>query len=340
MIVKENELLARHTTFHLGGPARFFIECVSIEDVVEAVSFAQVRSCSFNPLGGGSNVLVPDEGVDGVVAHLSIPGISFEETSTDIRIRVGAGVLWSAVVREVCERGLWGIENLAHIPGTLGGAVVQNIGAYGTELADVFHEAVVLNTATLTRERVSLESALFGYRTSVFKTSPSYVVVEATLRLRKNGAPLYRYPDLRAFGEHNPAATPTEVAAEVTRIRSQKFPSLKNEGTAGSFFKNPVLDAAEAAALAQQFPGLPHHQHAEGTIKISLAWILDHVLGLRGYEKDGVRLFENQPLVFVAARGSSAAAVDALADEVSKKVFDATRIVIEREVETFENKIL
>ena len=336
MIVTENESLARHTTFHIGGPARFFITCESTTDVADAVAFAKSQKRALLPLGGGSNVLVPDDGVEGVVTHIAIPGIYFEDTGDTVLVRVGAGVRWHDVVLAAVERNLWGIENLATIPGTMGGAVVQNIGAYGTELSNVFSEARVCNTETLLEESIDLANAAFGYRTSLFKTNRNYIVLEATLRLEKKGTPIYGYADLAGFADENPQASPREIAAAVTQIRERKFPSHGEEGTAGSFFKNPVVDEQTAAILRTRFPELPQRSQEHGGVKIPLAWILDNVLGLKGYEQNGVRLFEQQPLVLVARPGTTAAAVDALASDIGKRVADEVGISIEREVETFK----
>ena len=335
MPVIENESLAQHTTFRLGGPARFFISCTSGADVAGAVAYAEDAARPLYVLGGGSNVLVKDEGVDAVVLHMALKGISFEAAGDEVLMHVGAGERWDDVVQQAVSKNLWGIENLVRIPGTMGGAVVQNIGAYGAELSTVFVSARVFNTETKKEEVIDAAHAAFGYRTSIFKQTHNYIVLEATLRLAKHGTPRYRYPDLASFGATHPQATPQEIAEKVAHIREAKFPHTLEEGTAGSFFKNPVVDARMAHRLGERFPELPQHPQQDGTTKLSLAWLLDKALGLCGYEKENVRLFERQPLVLVARAGATAANVDALANEITARVKNEINISIEREVETF-----
>jgi len=261
------------------------------------------------------------------------------ETSGDgsLRLIAEGGASWDALVDAAAARGLWGIENLAGIPGSAGGALVQNIGAYGSELSSVFRYAEVLDTATGAKKRVGPEEAMFGYRTSVFKRRPELVIMRIALALGEEANPILAYPDLAHAQEaHIPLGTPREIAEAVRVIRSRKFPSGGEDGrSAGSFFKNPAVAPAVAARLAERYPGLPAYSLEDGTVKLSLAWLLDHVLGLAGLARGPVRLFERQPLVIVASLGARAEDVEALAHEVEKRVLGALGLVIEREVESF-----
>ena len=332
--MKENVPLAPLTTFHIGGPARYFIETKSVEEVKEALAFARANSLSVFVLGGGSNLLVPDGGVDGVVLKMAMRDINFESDGADTMLIADSGASWDGVVDAVGEKGMFGIENLAGIPGSLGGAVVQNIGAYGTELANVFEYADVIDGATGERRRITRASAAFAYRTSFFKEHRGYVIVRVALRLAQSAMPNISYPDLaRMHASGEPLATPADIARAVRAIRAKKFPQNLKEGTAGSFFKNPIIPRELADSLARRFSGLPLFPQADGRVKISLAWLLDKALSLKGYAKGRVRLYEGQPLVIVTRDGATAEEVDALAFEVSEKVFDATGIKIEREVE-------
>ncbi len=332
-----NVPLAPLTTFRIGGAARFFIEAGSEEEVRTALALARESGLPLFVLGAGSNVLVGDEGVDGIVLRIASGAVSFEDAGGDALLIADAGALWEDAVDAAAARGLSGIENLAGIPGTLGGAAVQNIGAYGAELSETFEYADVVDRATGGARRIARAEAAFAYRSSFFKTRRASIITRVALRLAKRTRPNLAYPDLaRAQASGVPLVTPREIVRAVRAIRAGKLPSLAEEGTAGSFFKNPVIPRERAAELAERFPGLPTFPQEDGShVKVSLAWLLDRALSLKGYAKGRVRLYEKQPLIIVAKRGATAAEVDALADDVRDRVFAATGIMLEREVEMF-----
>jgi len=328
--------LAPFTTFHIGGNARIFIEAKNEKDIENAIVYAREQNLPLFPLGTGSNVLVPDAGVDGVVMKICSNNISFENNGDETILIAEAGTPWKKIVDEAGERNLFGIENLAGIPGTMGGAAVQNIGAYGSELAEVFKYADVINKITGTHERITRDNASFAYRTSLFKKRREYIVIRVALRLSKRVLPNATYSDLvRAKDAGTPLTTPKEIANAICTIRAGKFPNIEEEGTAGSFFKNPIILQSSAKELSARFQGLPIFPQENGMAKISLAWILDKVLSLKGFSKGLVRLYEKQPLVIVARTGATATEVDKFAYEIEKRVFAATGISIEREVEIF-----
>lgn len=337
MTPREGVLLAPFTTFRIGGPATLFVEAESEEDVKAAVALARDRGLPLLPLGGGSNLLVPDEGVKALVLKLNMADIRFEETGNDVLLIASAGAIWDEVVEAAIERNLYGIENLAGVPGTIGGATVQNIGAYGGEFSEVFAYAEVINIATGDSSRVTRAEAAFSYRMSAFKKKHDTVIVRTALRLSRAGTLRTDYADLQKAKEAGVSvSTPREVAEAVRAIRARKFPGRGGEGTAGSFFKNPVMSAGAFAALAAQYPELPSFPQPDGSIKIPLAWILDHMLSLKGYAVGTARLFENQPLAIVTQDGATANEVNALANDVVRRVQSATNILVEREVETFD----
>ena len=328
--------LAPLTTFRIGGPARVFVEAANEKDIHDAIAYARELKLPIVALGAGSNLLVPDEGVEGVVLKIAPSDCVFENNNDQTFLIASAGTLWEKVVDAASEQNLFGIENLAGIPGTIGGAAVQNIGAYGTELSESFAYADCLNTNTGVPQRVTRDEAAFSYRTSFFKTHREFLIVRVALLLSKQTLQNSTHPDfvlVRAAGI--PLQTPSEIVRTVRAIRAEKFPSSEDEGTAGSFFKNPVIPADSASSLGERFPGLPVFPQDDGTVKASLAWILDHVLSLKGFSKGGVRLYEKQPLVVVARAGATAKEVIAFTEEIAARVFSATGIPIEREVEIF-----
>jgi UDP-N-acetylmuramate dehydrogenase len=328
--VRTSVPLAPLTTFHIGGPARYLIEAATEADLEAALSYAREQHLPLFILGAGSNVLIGDGGFNGMVIRMRMQDMHLE----DDLLAADAGARWDDMVDAACTRSLYGIENLAGIPGTVGGAAVQNIGAYGAELAPCFAYADVIVSATGEKRRITRGEAHFAYRSSLFKEHPELVIVRIALLLSAHGEVNASYADLvRAKEAGVPLSTPAEVANAVRAIRAKKFPSADEGGTAGSFFKNPVVETAQAAALLERYPKLPAFPQKDGRVKLSLAWLLDHALSLKGHRIRSARLYEKQPLVIVADEGANASDVDALATDVATRVHDAFGIRIEREVE-------
>ncbi|MBY0472759.1 UDP-N-acetylmuramate dehydrogenase [Patescibacteria group bacterium] len=332
MEFQENIALAPYTTFKIGGLARYFVVVKTVAELVESLDFARDKKLATLILGGGSNMLIPDEGFDGLVIKIEIKnGITVDGTS----VAASAGENWDELVAFCVDRGLWGIENLSGIPGTLGGAVVQNIGAYGAALSQVLTLVAVYDTKNNQVKMLSAQECAFGYRGSIFKEEEGrYVVLAATLRLSSTPAPNISYKDLQArFASGGQTPTLQEIRGEILSIRNRKFPDLSVLGTAGSFFKNPIMSRADAEVLKEKYPDMPLFSMPETEgVKVPLAWLLDNALHLKGYAVNGARLFEKQALVVAATRGTSAQDVKELVHVVQKKVFDELKIKIEPEV--------
>jgi UDP-N-acetylmuramate dehydrogenase len=328
MLIEENIPLSPLTTFKIGGPARYFTRVQTQEELRAALAFAQKNNLPVLLLGGGSNLLVADTGWKGLVIKIELRGIA-EQNGLLV---VEAGEEWDALVEHAVRQDLWGVENLSGIPGTVGAAPVQNIGAYGVELAHTVEFVEALEVSTGAVRRFAKGECGFGYRTSRFKREPGcFVVLRVGLRLVQSGAPNTTYRDLaERFQDAQP--TISAVREAVLAIRKQKFPDLTQEGTAGSFFLNPVLSTERAAQLAHEYPGLPLFPAPGGT-KVALAWLLDKALSLKGVRRGRARLFERQPLVVVAERGASAKEVKELADFVCTQVQQNLGITIEPEVQ-------
>ena len=285
--VQEFVPLAPYTTFRIGGPARFFAEVTTEAELLEAVQFARQRELKIFTLGGGSNLLVNDSGFDGLVIHVAIatPTQSIADGQF-IDYTVAAGTDWNAFVLQICEQGISGVECLAGIPGSVGGTPVQNVGAYGQEVANAITSVRALDLesnafVTLTREQCG-----FAYRRSIFNTTHRnrYIVTQVTFRLDTNAKPNLTYADLqRYFAEHGTAPTPLDVYHAVRSIRHGKG-MLIVEGeadcrSAGSFFKNPVVPesvlANIAAALQIPVDKIPHWPGGDGQVKLPAAWLLE-----------------------------------------------------------------
>lgn len=343
MRVEENVSLKDLTTFKTGGSARFLITAV-ISELPEARDFAKKQDLPILPLGSGSNILAPDENLNAVLLRLSSDSIVATVENDYALLQVDAGASWDTLVQHAVDNEWWGIENLSAIPGTVGAAVVQNIGAYGAVLGDSIVSVDAFDLLSGEQKKITREDIGFGYRTSLFKREPDRFFIQKVLfRLGTTTRPKVEYRDLAShFTNSNEDPTLNTIRTAVMRIRAEKFPPLSEYGTAGSFFLNPVLPADEAQRMKAQFPAIPLFPMPEGGVKVPLAWILDHVLSLKGKRKNNAFLWPAQPLVITAERGASSDEVIALAQFVKEEVKKKTGIEISPEVRvlSFEKKYL
>lgn len=336
--MREQVPLSTLTTLHAGGPARMVADCATEEELHAALAFAKAQNIPWYPLGDGSNVLASDEGYDGLIVRPRLMELSFEEGGEGTLVTAGAGIGWDALVEEVTKRGLWGIENLAGIPGTVGASPVQNIGAYGAELGDTLEFVDALDADRGSVFRFSKQECELGYRDSRFKRERGLIIVRAGFRLSSSGGARISYADLaKAKEQGEDLSTPLAIAQAVRTIRARKFPDLSVYGTAGSFFKNPVVHTEVFTALQEKFPEMPGFVTEKG-VKVPLAFVLDKILNLRGFRMGHAWLYDAQPLVLVLDAGGSTQDVDALALHVASLVHDATGIKIEREVRSLPEK--
>ena len=326
--------LAPLTTFQIGGEASYFFAVDSIASLHDAVQFAHDEKADITVIGGGSNVLVSDVGVSGVVLHNQLHGISFEPVSEhSTRVAAAAGETFDELVAACVLRGLGGLENLSHIPGSVGAAPIQNIGAYGVEVADVIESVTVFNPKTMTEEVLSNAACQFGYRDSYFKTESgkSLIVTAVAFLLDTQSVPNITYRDLR---ERFATTTPTiaEVREAVIDIRAKKFPDWHTVGTAGSFFKNPIISRTHYEKLLQEYPEMPMYEISDSMVKVPLAWILDKVCHRKGFRDGMVGHYEAQPLVIINHGGATAAEVIRFANATADAVKEKTQIDMEWEV--------
>ncbi|MBX4210760.1 UDP-N-acetylmuramate dehydrogenase [Candidatus Parcubacteria bacterium] len=337
MKIEENVQLKNLNTFRIGGNARYFCTIESVSDLQEAVAFALEKKIPLFVLGEGSNVLITDDGFAGLVIQVRIKGISWTEKEDYVLAEVAAGENWDNFVGEAVKRGLFGIENLSGIPGTVGATPVQNIGAYGGEISNVIVEVKVCDS--LTGETASLinSECEFSYRDSIFKRPEGkhWVISSVVYRLVKNGQLKTDYKDIAAYFSSLGVVNPTlsDVRDVVLDIRRTKLPDVAKVGTAGSYFKNPIIKKDVYDELSKKFVGLPNFPVNESHVKIPIAWIIDNVLHLKGFRQGDAAVHENQPLVLVNLGNSNSYEVLRLADLIKLKVKDATGIDLEEEVQ-------
>jgi UDP-N-acetylmuramate dehydrogenase len=338
--IQENISLAPLTTLGIGGPARWFVEAASEGEVAEACECASERGVPLFVLGGGSNVLVADSGFNGLVLRVAIDGLEL----TGELLRASAGVAWERCVEQSTSAGLAGIECLAGIPGTVGGTPVQNVGAYGQEVASVIDRVRAFDR--LAHEFVEFSNAECGfqYRRSRFNTGDSgrYVVTQVDYRLRWHGMPALVYGDLKAyFRERKRPPSLTEVAEAVREIRRSKG-MLLVEGdpdcrSAGSFFKNPAV-APEAAERVRKFAahaGVAVRVFAaeEGRVKIPAAWLIEQAGFAKGYAMGAAGISSRHTLALINRGGATSAEILALAERIREAVEEKFGIKLEMEPE-------
>ncbi|MCX6716558.1 MAG: UDP-N-acetylmuramate dehydrogenase [Candidatus Taylorbacteria bacterium] len=339
MIIKEKELLKTHTTFQTGGPASFFIEARTENDIKEAAIFFKQKNLPVFVLGLGSNLLVSDNGFKGIIINILSEGIKSEVYNEDVLVIAEAGERWDSLVGYSVWEGLYGLENMSAIPGTVGGGVAGNIGAYGAEVKDRLLWVDALDMRSGNVKRFSNADCVFTYRNSFFKTEEgkNNIIIRAGFLLSKNGKANIAYKDLSDFfAGKTSVPNLKEIRDAIISIRQSKLPDWTKVGTAGSFFKNPTVSEKEFSDLKTRFPEIPGRIEdsslSEKRVKLSLGWILDKICGLKGMSVGRVGTYGNQALVIVN-EGGTANEVLSFAGSIEKIVKEKTGITIEREVE-------
>lgn len=340
--IKENIKLDTYTTLQIGGVARYLVAVESVADLAEARFFAIENNLPVFFLGGGSNVLIADEGFEGLVILNKMLGVTFlDETEETVIMACASAEVWDEVVALAVSKNYYGLENLSSIPGTVGGAPVQNVGAYGTDMSEIVTKVEAMDFRSGEVKIFSNKECDFGYRTSFFKTEigKSFFIISVNFQLQKNFSLNLNYPDLKnKFVAEEP--TLKKVRAAVIEVRANKFPNWREVGTAGSFFKNPVIEKAAAEILQEKFPEMPQYLVSDTMVKIPLGYILDKVCDLKGWREGNVGLYEKQALVLVNYGGATFSEVENFASEVAKKVFEKTKIEIFSEVNFIKSNFL
>jgi UDP-N-acetylmuramate dehydrogenase len=337
--VRENEPLAPRTTLQLGGAARSFTEVRSDDDLRDALALARDRRWRVGILGGGSNLVVPDEGFDGLVIAMAMRGID-ETTSGDrVRLTARAGEPWDPFVAHAIDRDLAGLECLGGIPGLVGATPIQNVGAYGQEVSSTIVEVRAFDRADGAFVTLGARACAFAYRDSRFKRAPdAFVVTDVTFELVRGGAPTIAYAELaKAIGER---PTLREVRDTVVALRRKKAmvvdPGDPNTRSAGSFFTNPIVDGATHADVVARAAGLgagdvPAFPQEDGRIKLAAGWLIERAGISKGLRRGNVGISDRHALALVNAGGGTTRELLALADEVVLRVKQVWGVMLERE---------
>ncbi len=329
-MIRDGVALAPFTTLELGGPARHFAEASDEAGAVEALRWAEARALPVALLGGGSNLVVADAGFDGLVLRIVPRGRRFEAGGSEVVVTAAAGEPWDDLVAEAVARDLAGLECLSGIPGLVGATPIQNVGAYGQEVADTLRAVRVLERGTWRIRDLAPGDCGFGYRDSAFKREPDrFVVLAVSFALRRGAAPTLRYRELadRLAGQRPSLA---EVRAAVLALRAAKSMLVTagdpNRRSAGSFFTNPLVEpglADEVAARAGDAgTAMPRWPAPDGRVKLSAGWLIERAGVAKGLRRGPVGVSSAHALALVHHGGGTTAALLALAEEVAAAVRD------------------
>jgi UDP-N-acetylmuramate dehydrogenase len=321
-------------TFGIEAHAKFFTVVESEEDFNELIKLPEYKENDKLFLGGGSNILLTRD-FSGIVILNKIKGISVVKKDENFTwIRAMGGEVWHDLVLFAVERGLWGIENLSFIPGSVGAAPMQNIGAYGAELKNVLESTEALDVDTGEKKVFHGDDCSFGYRDSIFKNvvKGKYFILAITIRLSKAENKNIDYKVLKNYIEENKIAVthPSHVSDAVTAIRKSKLPDPKLIGNAGSFFKNVFVTPEKFHELSKQYPDIPHFDEG-GKIKVPAAWLIEQA-GWKGHRRGGAGVHDRQALVLVNHGGATGEDVRQLADEIIASVYEKFGLKITPEV--------
>jgi UDP-N-acetylmuramate dehydrogenase len=341
MHLQEHVPLAPLTTLQVGGPARFFVEAMDVVEIREALAFAKTRSLPMFILGGGSNLVVSDQGWRGLVLKVNILGINHRHgDNRTAYFDAGAGEDWDGFVAAAVRHHCSGVECLSGIPGSVGGTPVQNVGAYGQDVSQTIASVTALDRNTGEEVELEREDCGFGYRTSVFNTRGRYIILRVAYGLKHNGAPHLEYADLQKFFAAR-AGTPSlgDVREAVLAIRASKGmvirPGEEEARSVGSFFKNPVLSEEVFAELRRRAAGrglqIPSYPGLEAKRKISAAWLVEQSGFAKGYVQGRVGISRKHALAIVNLGGATAAEVITLKDDIQKGVAEQWGVRLEPE---------
>lgn len=334
--MKNNVNLKPYNSFGFDAVAKQFVEINAVDDLQTLIKSGALKSQKNLILSGGNNVLFQNEVFDGIVVYINTKGLDIlREEVNDVVVRAQAGEDWPDFVRFCVGKGWHGVENLAHIPGKVGATPVQNIGAYGMELKDSFLRCEAMDLATGETKVFVKEDCRFGYRESIFKgeLKGRYVITSVDFLLKKEAPLNLEYGNIKAYLEQNGIENPTlqQLHDAICDIRDAKLPDVKQIGSAGSFFKNPVIERAQFEALLTEYPTMPHYDEPNGKVKVPAGWLIEQA-GWKGWRDEHVGVYEKQALVLVHYGGGKGEDIVYLAKRIQDSMEEKFGIKISPEV--------
>lgn len=335
MNIQENISLKPYNTFGLDVCASYFVEISTVEDLIKILQNPLYQDLPRLFLGGGSNLLLT-KNYEGIVIKIKLDGIEIvQEDSSSIVLKVGAGVIWHTFVLHCIANNWAGVENMSLIPGTVGAAPMQNIGAYGVEIKDVFYQLEALNLSTFKIETFELEACKFGYRESVFKHAQKgqYVITSVSLILQKKPTFKIAYGDIqRTLTAMNvPTLSIKAISDAVISIRKSKLPDPAEIGNSGSFFKNPEISIHHYTHLKERFEDIPSYPINDTTVKVPAGWLIEQA-GWKGFREGNIGVHTRQALVLVNYGGGNGNEIKNLAYKIQASVKEKFGIELSPEV--------
>ena len=339
MNIKQDVFLSEYTTLRIGGQVRYFIECTTDADIVDAMVYADNHNLPVLLLGGGSNMVIADHAHNMICIHMVNTSLDIVyEDESSVHISVGAGYLWDDFVEYAVSHGYAGIEALSAIPGTCGATPVQNVGAYGQEVSETIVSVRAYNTVSGIFLVFSNTDCQFGYRDSIFKHAPrgTYIIESVVFKLDKKSPSIPRYPrvsdELGLMQEHYPHESQLmHIRRAIQKIRSDKLPNPHYVPNVGSFFKNVYVNSKKFSELQRQFVAMPFFQEG-GMYKIPTGWLIESV-GLKGYSRGGVGVYDKNALVLINQSSVNSRDILSLAEEIHREVSRKFGLAIEIEPE-------
>ncbi|WP_374664143.1 UDP-N-acetylmuramate dehydrogenase [Acinetobacter sp.] len=336
MNIQTQVQLKPFNTLSLDAVASHYVKIHNNDELLSAVDYAKQQNLNLLILSGGSNMLLPEQ-IHALVLHMDIQGIEIlsEDESSTI-IRVGAGQVWHDFVLWTTQHGMYGLQNLALIPGLVGASPVQNIGAYGVEAGEFIQTVQVYDRYAQVFSQIDAADCHFSYRHSIFKDDPNrYIITHVSFKLLKKADLKLNYGDLKAaVGDEQ---TAENLQNQVIQIRQSKLPDPKEFPNAGSFFKNPVISQSAYDQIAQKFPNLPHYPQPDHQVKIAAGWLIDQS-GWKGKKLGMVGMFHKQALVLVNYDNAALHHVRAAYQAVQQDVFAKFNIALEPEPVQFDQE--
>lgn len=331
---QENRSLKKLNTFGVEAFATYFLEVNSEQDLFDIFEDERTKQFPILVLGGGSNILFT-KNFDGIVLHIKIGGIQVNEQGTDRYVTAGGGVIWNDLVQYCVNHGYAGIENLSLIPGTVGAAPVQNIGAYGVELMDVFESCRAFDRQLKTMVEFDKAACQFSYRDSFFKREGKdrYIITSVTLKLSSIPKLVLNYGAILQELNNRKISDPTikDVSKLVSEIRVSKLPDPLTIGNSGSFFKNPIIEKEDFQKLQSVFLDIVHYPIQSDRVKLAAGWLIEQC-GWKGVQVGNTGTWKNQALVLVNYGNANGLEVYDFSEKIVESVFDKFGVRIEREV--------
>lgn len=333
----ENFNLKNHNTFNLDYTTRYFFSVDNREQISELINHKVFDNFSAKLfiLSGGSNILLT-KNFDGLMLHMNTKGLKIlNKTDKNVFVKVEAGEVWHDFVTWAVDNGYGGIENLALIPGKVGASPIQNIGAYGVEVKDVIEEVEFLNLNTLKTEVIGKSDCDFAYRSSIFKTKlkGQFIITSVTFKLNLNSAVNTSYGNINEHLSRQGITNPDikDVYNAVIAIRQEKLPDTNVLGSAGSFFKNPIIDNEHLQKLLEKYPNMPYYKQGDDTSKLAAAWLID-TCGFKGKRFGNVGVYDKQALILVHYGNAQGSDIVNLAKKITNTVYDRFNVKLSPEV--------